>query len=141
MTEIKLPTKLSACVRLALEDLRAVEKAKKTYKIEMNRTYHSPNITTKQCIVCFAGAVMAKTMNLNPKQDLEPSDFNYHNRARLYALDHLREGNVESAFQEVGREFPYGLAEHVVVEQYEYDPLQFKADMKRIANLLEKLGE
>jgi hypothetical protein len=68
----KLAKKPSQALMQALEDLKAVERMKKTYIVDMNM-YHEPTTGDDgQCSVCFAGVVIARAGNdsalsLNPE--------------------------------------------------------------------------
>lgn len=93
MKNIKLPNKPSDLLRLSVSDCKKVEKMK-TRKLNMN-TWHVPDI--RGCQVCMAGAVMDRTLKLDPKLEQSPYDCgdNYY---RLLAINNLRVGDIYSAF-------------------------------------------
>jgi hypothetical protein len=136
---IKLPKKPSAMIRMALEDLKAVEKMK-DYKVNMNN-YHQPAEYTDsgKCEVCFAGAIIARQVN-DPTQNLEPAFFPPGTMKKLYALDKFRRGEIYEGLNEMGLDLPQFLTEEAGVTPYEQDKKQFKAEMKKMADVLEIFG-
>lgn len=114
-----LPTKPSALLRLALEDLEAVE-ADKKYKVAMGK-WHEPN---GACKVCLAGSVLAKTLQVPRNLDLsydyddenevfgarmiDPEGWNRHvavatpkDSILLMKLNSMREGDMEAVLDRV----------------------------------------
>lgn len=94
------PSKPSELIRLALRDLRAVERSKK-YTVDMG-SWHEPNEDTGVCHVCLAGAVMARSLKAGRDYDLTPSEMWTHGVSpvwhdRLVALDDLRSGDLAGA--------------------------------------------
>ena len=78
-------------IKIALKDLRQVEKMPDKYVVDMG-FYHRPN---SHCSVCFAGAVMAISLKISHKANIIPSCLdNELLRFRLEALDSVRCGNV-----------------------------------------------
>lgn len=123
----RLPKKLSDLILLALEDLEAAERNPR-FKIDMKDWFHVKNATryrdgetrlnhsltseTAQCTVCFAGAVMAgslngveKSLNLRDEGYMTPYDFGKNDR-KLQALNSIRTGDVTQALEELGRARP-----------------------------------
>jgi hypothetical protein len=140
----KLPKKLSDCLAIAIADLTAVEKQKSKYVVDM-RSWHGPELddfgweTTGKCAVCFAGAVMARTLETTPDKDAIPGDFGRYNAQRFSALDALRTGSLAEALYCVGiKETPFGLSSDVTVDEYECNPIAFKKDMKKVEALLRR---
>lgn len=134
-----LPRKPSKLITIALDDLIAVEKSEK-YKVDMGE-YHLPENGT--CSVCFAGAVIAQSLGASSLEELVPSQFSGKIANKLYALNELRQGNVEDAVAELG----YAEKKQQVAAKYdrrvpEYynDPKQFKKDMRKLARDLAKAG-
>lgn len=151
----KLPTKLSDCIELAVADLEAVERQKKRYLIQMESTWHEPQengevwdpkkghyvaAPADQCVVCFAGAVMAMSLDTEPTADVSPNCFTEHNKMRLLALDDIREGNINAALSKIEKELPNGLAYTPDVEPYSSNPKRFKRDVRSVAGVLRALG-
>lgn len=62
----KLPRRFSTLILHALKDLRKAERSPK-YKVDMTN-WHMPN---SHCSVCFAGAVMAFSLKLDPKTEVD----------------------------------------------------------------------
>lgn len=98
----KLPDKLSALLRLAVADCRKVEKMK-TRTLDMGVWFATNGV----CRVCMAGAVLDRTLRFKPTQDLRF----YGDLAKcapehwkLAAIDNLRTGLLESAFQSLRQE-------------------------------------
>lgn len=140
--EVKLPTLLSDCITLALTDLEKVEKSRK-YTVNMS-VFHEPSggeWHDKKCSVCFAGSVIANTLGADISKSLEPADFNKHNENRLYALDSLRMGWIDTAFEYLGKKKPEILSNKAFpVVAYSQSPVQFKKDMANLAALLKATG-
>ena len=63
-----LPDKLTDLLELALSDLKKVADSPKYY-IHMERYYNGSR--TGPCMVCFAGAVMAKSLNAKWKPNID----------------------------------------------------------------------
>ena len=118
-TERKLPEKLSDCLALALEDLKAVELNPK-YRVVMSN-WHLP--TPKGCEVCLAGAVMSQRLGALPTEmrspamdehnDISPDDLN-----RLVAIDALRQGEIHRALSLVGERVVRGPELDAFVQKY-----------------------
>ena len=117
-----LPDTLHGLLRVGLDDLRLCE-ADPGYTVDMNH-WHLPSKLMKPgtCLVCVAGAVMAKTLGVPPdwyaddtgrrhvkdkrRGEAWPEEVRY----RSAALDCLREGDVVKAAQDLGLDYPLGLA-------------------------------
>ena len=163
MIESKLPDTLSQTVYTALCDMAEVE-ADSEYKVWMS-TWHSnkeevdklviadPKHGKARCYVCFAGAVMAKTFEIPQTQTITPSDF--EDNDKLYALDHIREGNIQLAIrtfhdrnglhegEPISKEIDKKLQTlpyTVPVNQYEDDPVAWREDMHEIIKKLVEAG-
>ncbi len=132
---MKLPKKPSALIRLALDDLRKVERSKK-YKVNMN-VYHIPFDSI--CNVCLAGAVMAKTLKIPPYS--VSSTFNFNEGDKLRAINWLRCGSVDVAFHILnlpmfkGNEFNRNISNYS-----KRNKNKFHKQMRQLARDLEKGG-
>lgn len=85
-----LPTTASRLIELALSDLESVE-ADSRYAVNMER-WHEP-MEDGICRVCLAGAVMARTLQIEPRERITMNDFwPVEDRTRLLALDSARTG-------------------------------------------------
>lgn len=138
----KLPDRPSALIRLALADLRAVEQLK-SYEVDMG-CYHlgqEKEIERDKCLVCFAGAVMARTLEVPKTRDADPDRFDRDTQDKLYALDHFRRGMIELAFDDMGIDLDdKWIPRSVAVAHYSHDKKQFKKDMADMADVLESRG-
>jgi hypothetical protein len=136
MAKGKLPKKLSELIRLALTDLRKVER-NKNYKVDMN-TWHTPNGV---CRVCLAGAVMAGTLGADPTTVAAPS---YYGRdsGKLAALDEVRCGYLEDAIRAfTGKPAAQNVPFHKPMPEYTpRTKTKFHAAMRKVATQLAKLG-
>ena len=141
-----LPDKPSALIRLALRDLEKVERSR-SYKVDMG-SWHMPEV--KWCRVCFAGSVMAMSLNAERARFLGPPDFPKEAH-KLDALDRFRSGSVRYGLEDFGvaasrtRRVLRALAAREGrldrgVTPYDVDPKLFKHDMRRLATLLAKHG-
>lgn len=99
-----LPNTLSDLVLLALKDLSLIRREPKKYEIDMDYWHgtaaaHSDDL----CAVCFAGAVMAKTINtvITPDTVVRATDLPRELRHKMYALNEIRSGCVEEAIEEM----------------------------------------
>lgn len=144
----RLPYTPSKLIRLALKDLKAVERDKKHYVVEMGYWHFNPDpefeedkgLEATKCYVCLAGSVMAKTLKTKPKFDRDPFDFEDSDGRALKALDYLREGKLYSAFDILGFVLPYNVKQKVRVSKYKTNPKKFKKQMAELADALEKIG-
>lgn len=137
--EIHLPDKLSDLLDMALDDLREIEKDGR-YIVNMHYWHVAvhPREDTTKCYVCLAGAVLARKMN-HPMVSLHPDGELPENEHKLQAIDHLREGNVDLAFKELGLPDP-GLHLNRDVDWYEDDRVAFTSNLRNLATDLRKLG-
>lgn len=147
MKNNQLPNKLSECIKVALHDLELCKNDDR-YVINFKKWHDTTNISPGQfntnifkCSVCFAGSVMAKTLQADIKTTCIPSDFSYEDQIRLNALDDIRQGYVKSALYIMG----IGLnlfgpsienIENIDVNENNYD--EFVRDMHKIITMLEE---
>lgn len=153
---IDLPNKLSALLRLALEDLNMVEQSPK-YDVDMGE-WHRPVVRQygdnvpplHTCIVCLAGAVMTRA--LNEEEQYDPQEFDDDTVSKFDALDFLRHGHIEAAYLML---FPAtdmveeastirmlherGLRSRIIT-RYAHGPEQFRSQLHKLADDLEKAG-
>lgn len=136
---VRLPHKMSALIMLALGDLMKVERSKK-YTINMG-IWHEPDWhQSAPCSVCFAGSVMAKTLDTPLDDSRFPEHFSGHNSAALYALNALRSGSVDSAAAHLGKSERRYAHFCRFITHYSASPKLFRADMRRLAHDLAKAG-
>lgn len=138
-TPVKLPRKMSALITLALADLAKCERSEK-YTVDMDR-WHEPTFD-RTCAVCFAGAVMAKTLDADVTCALNPGNF-AGDMDQLMALNFLREGKVWDAAGQLrlsrtdtvaARDFDR------LLDDYSDDPKKFRAEMRKLARELKAVG-
>lgn len=132
----KLSKKPSQALMQAIEDLKAVERMKTKYTIDMS-SYHEPGVgNDNQCGVCFAGVVIARAGN-DPKLTINPDQFDEDTAARLYGLDNFRSGNIKHGVENFALEMPRFLAQEIDMVDYHDDPKLFKKQLKELAGVLE----
>jgi hypothetical protein len=160
----KLPNKASELIRVALADLKKAE-ASSDYVVSMSIWHEAPSFGIRACAVCFAGSVMAMTLEV-PKHlnvsfgseeftndgmkitfdffgafDVSQSDQN-----KLYALNEFRSGNVFYGMQALLPKKEWTENEELLrdmdraVIRYESAPETFHNEMSDLAHDLEKLG-
>lgn len=132
----QLPDKLSDLMRLALDDLTKVE-ADPRYKVDMRQWFKWKDYV---CHVCFAGAVMAQTMEEPITGISAPQYYPYDISRKLRALDLIRVGNVFSACREMDIPVAQRTVEDRDVTGYAIDPIQWRRDMNQILTELEAAG-
>lgn len=89
----RLPTKLSALLRLAVKDAKKIAQ-KKGYQLDM-ANWHHPFLG--KCYVCMAGAVIAIDLGAKPTNDVDPYNFPPAVKEALQAIDSMRCGDFEDA--------------------------------------------
>jgi len=136
----KLPNKPSRLIYLAIEDLEIAEKSK-DYEIDMG-VFHIPN---GKCSVCFAGAVMAGTLECNKSEFITPDNFESDLGRQLNSLDFFRMGAISSGLNQTGLSVPEYMEttsgrwrEDIV--HYGRDKNKFKEDMLALAGTLDLVG-
>ena len=130
-------------IRAALADLALCE-ADEVYRIDMDH-WHQPNHEDGLCEVCFAGAVMAKSLGADNAVQMDPGSYEGYpdTTIKLFTLNRLREGDLARAFinlRKVGEFHASGLPATVSITLYEESPLHFRVDMLALADRLEKAG-
>ena len=87
-----LPDNLIDLLKLTVADVKLC-KADEKYIINMN-TWHIP--FKKKCSVCMAGAVMAKTLNANPKVMLFPFSFDDNTDYKFQLIECIRSNWIKT---------------------------------------------
>ena len=91
---MSLPDNLVDLIEVAINDMKAV-KADTNYSFNVNYWHMS---CQSKCVVCVAGAIMAKSLNSDPNISVQPSDFYddsiYH---KLTLINFIREGKIFNA--------------------------------------------
>lgn len=142
-TPIPAPTKASEAIRLALADLEKCE-ANPHYRINMG-LWHGRKASTGPCYVCLAGAVMAQTLGTPRTATRAPYEFrNSDNPAWesiLEGLNSVRIGYILSVdppqFKILGERIDRFNYLPICPTPYHISPGQFKADMRRLADMYE----
>lgn len=139
-----LPDKASALIRVALLDLAKIE-ADPFYRIDMTDWHRGPNRSpssfhTPTCAVCFAGAVMAKSLKAPFESDITPGEFDYDTSRKLAALDDFRRGDIRHGLETMGIETMEEVVNDMAVADYYHNPERFRADMTVMADYLEERG-
>lgn len=150
--ENTLPDTPSALIRTALKDLRAVERTP-GYVVNMEiwhrgqgrkaGQYSGDDIyPNNKCVVCFAGSVMAKSLNVPKTKSADPDDYNKDTTRKLLALNLFREGWVASGLEELGIPLDKLPKEHrhIDVPDYSDNKKVFKQKMSQLADSLEAHG-
>lgn len=142
MEAITLPSKPSELIRVGIKDLKACE-ADPTYRINM-MDWHRPSFDVPEiCCVCMAGAVMAQTLSISPRVSVTPmstSVFDAITQQRLDALNYMRRGRMDQAFEYLGVPLPDKIPVYVNITDYRIDQECFYADMESLAIRLEIQG-
>ncbi len=135
-----LPDKPSALLRLALDDLKLVE-GDDRYCVAM-LTWHQP--FDGICHVCLAGAVLAKTCEIDPRERPVLSYFGDSIHRQLYAINDFRRGEIThglgSISDEMSRKYVeyYGLSSgRIIVADYHTNRERFLADMESLISRFE----
>ena len=129
-----LPDKPSSLIRIALADLKRIEKDPR-YRVDMTQ-WHTP--TGGLCRVCLAGSVIAKTLQSDSLKYVTANYYSQRERLKFYALNEFRLGNIQGGLIHMGIDIPYKLLYGVPICEYSRDPEQFHRDMAELANLLEE---
>lgn len=133
--DVKLPDKPSELIRLAINDLVAVEQ-NPDYKVCMAIWYlRNPG---DKCLVCFAGAVMAQTLGAESTSALNADSFPKDIGDKLVALDYFRVGWLGCGLTALG--IQYRALDNIALQRYEDDPMGFKQDMVFLADSFERQG-
>lgn len=138
-TQIELPSLPSALLRLALNDLEKCELDPR-YRINMN-FWHVPK-QGAPCVICLAGSILAKTINLPINQecsvwDEEDQSITKDNKNKLSAVNQLRLGNIGIALAKLNLSRLEELLYFIDICPYEINSNQFKADLWKLVALLE----
>jgi hypothetical protein len=136
--EQALPDKLSDLIELALKDLELVEKDPR-YRVDMSQWHYGAE---KVCVVCLAGAVIAKTLGAPRNKTYTPGKCSSDNRVKLRALDMVRCGYLNDAVRYVHGGVPQAsrIPHFVHVTGYDEDPTRFKIAMRSWAKYFKEMN-
>lgn len=133
----QLPDLPSALLRVALADLEAVEAQPDRYRVEMG-TWHEPDKEAQVCLVCMAGAVMAKTLGISDKEDLVPAETEDENK--LNAINEFRIGLISHGLSLLDFHKPLGMAYSRHASKYHEEPKAFKQYIRNLIAEFEAAG-
>ncbi len=149
-----LPDTPSELLTVALDDLKKVERSTR-YIVDME-FWHLPTKYAigkygynNKCVVCLAGAALAKTLKNDPGMWIDPGNpdtvspvqigDNPSDAQKVYALDLFREGEVRQAMERLGYSEFDDLNTRSITP-YDENPAQFKRDLRKLARDLMNLG-
>lgn len=137
-----LPDKPSALIRVAMADLKKCERDPR-YFVDMAQ-WHEFNESKNACAVCFAGAVMAKSLKVSEPlvegNYADPYKFGTTVQHKMQALNQFRAGEIEDALERLRIVRPAELPRCINVARYEQEPVHFHRQMEAMAVLLEGHG-
>ncbi len=90
----QLPNKLSALLRLAVQDAQKCEAMPETYQLDMHQ-WHEPYDDV--CFVCMSGSIMAQTLMVSPENSLDYNDWDDDTSKKLAAVNDMRVGLLRYA--------------------------------------------
>lgn len=111
-----LPDKLSALIRVGINDLIKAETAKKVvinmyvfhnissaYNVmtKEDRDAHGYSAETPICCVCLAGTVMINTLGGSIDHFEDTNKWGFEVQNKLYALDEMRRGHIYAAMMQL----------------------------------------
>ena len=132
-----LPTEYSALIRRALTDLEACENDSR-YTIDMGAAWHVWN--GNGFWVCLVGAVAAKSLGYESRDPIGGIwAFPQQYQSRLSFLEKVQHRGTGALSAETEDSLPEEYQD-LRVTRYSENPGQFKADLARIAEGLEKVG-
>ena len=138
--ETRLPEMFSECIRLALKDEQIMHDSP-VYHVDMNVYHQIRDDEHSVCSVCFAGAVIAGTLNIRHDKNVEPCDFDAYTEDRLYALDLIRTGEIGEALTQIDiPEEMHPKPDTKKVRSYHINRKGWRRDMFSIANKLQAQG-
>ena len=136
----KLSNKPSELIRHALKDLEKCEEQGDI--IDMENLWYEVN-EDNNCMLCLAGAVMKNTFKVILKdkfKDCYPSNFNFNNKNKLFALEAFRSGQIELGLTKMNIDFTDVSIKNRKITRYTENPEKFKKDMYELAKDLKKIS-
>lgn len=105
-SDIALPDLPSDLIQLAIDDANSLDRNR---YVANSAWWHSTNIHSQTCNICFAGAVIAGTLKGRPTHSIHPAHFHCTVEGRdanetsdkLSALDDFRKGNFSRGVGEL----------------------------------------
>ena len=145
-----LPNKPSELILLALQDLKSTEASEK-YEIRMGNwhfppsliSYFSSEVKIPSCQVCFAGSVMAFSLEADINRYYGPKDFPGEER-KLRSLVVFRTGHVtygmRTFYHDKDTTNYKEINDHLVIPHYHDDREGFYEAMAEMADYLKEKG-
>lgn len=100
-----LPNKPSSLIFLAVDCLREIQKS---VNYELNQSVeHAFSSITDITYVSVAGAVMARSFNIDPKENAVPNCFQPEIQKKLEALNYFSTGNIQTGLTILGIQEDY----------------------------------
>lgn len=106
----ELPDRPSELIRRGLMDISECSRDFR-YQVDIfaeennidfwDSVWHRLNRSKKACLVCMAGAVMAKSLYVEWGRNYTPDDFEPDTRKKLMALEALRQGEINVALTQI----------------------------------------
>ena len=136
---MKLPNKPSSLIKLALADLKKVERSKK-YIVDMG-AWHKANGV---CSVDLAGSVMAQTLNVPINMTVMPEAFDDDTENKLQALNDFRIGFIEGGLRRMNtpssiKAIPI-VPNCIAIPPYKKGKAAFHKAINDLVKLLESVG-
>ncbi len=148
---VPVPDKPSELIRLAIADLKKTAAMPDDYTIDMHQWHGKDWQNEKKCSVCFAGSVMAQTLQAPRGLSLSNSAFDTHWEYAFAFLDQVRQYVViplladYPADHEYNRyNLPQSIAKDIrCMDRHTFgeNPDMFCKDMELIAYLFERHGK
>lgn len=138
-----LPSKPSALIRLAIEDLIAVEQSPK-YRVDME-SWHRAGIMDDICNVCLAGAVIANSLKYSPYLSASPGVFSRRIHLKLRAIGAFCLGRTIAGEYYLSKNVKSKDSSHMEMQvnivSYAEDSELFILQMLTLADEYERVGE
>lgn len=139
--EFMLPSQPSALIRLALNDLRWVERIE-GYHVDMGEWHKPGSRSNGSCAVCLAGAVIAISLGEDIDALSMPDNFPPEIRDLLFAIDAFRSAWLPEHMEEACRLLGATPVEFlIVIPSYRQNCAGFHAAMQALAMTFERSGQ
>jgi hypothetical protein len=123
---------MSELLTIALNDLEKVEKDP-IYQVRMDVWHQGIGRYGDQCAVCLAGAVLAKTLEVDPSLNASPGRMgSVDNVDQLLAIDKLRSGGVSLAASRLRLTCSIDLDDRFIPD-YRYNHNGFHQQLRQLA--------
>ena len=130
--------KPSTLIRVALADLVNCEQ-NPAYEINM-ASWHFPEPESGHCLVCLAGAVIARTLETPAWKQVNPASFTEKIHNQLRALNCFRVGDVVAGLRTIGLATWRGTYARREIPHYSQDREGFFSALHKLADDLTAIG-